>query len=249
MSEARSDALRPRERILLAAKDLFHRHGIRGVGVETIAEAAGTNKMTLYRHFDSKDDLIVAYLQSVALEGDEMWGNFERDHPGDMQAQLKAWLICAEECVTSDERGCDLANAAGELTADDHPGRRIIEELKTEHRNRLASLCRRAGISQPGVLADPLPLLLDRAPRSSRTAPAAAVRRPAGKVRALNSPPRQRPSSQPFNPEQRSVPNRAFASERSEPRFAPANAGVLRSGRCINAHYANDEGRARRLFR
>src|SRR3977135_2759864 len=169
MSEARSDALRPRERILLAAKDLFHRHGIRGVGVETIAEAAGTNKMTLYRHFDSKDDLIVAYLQSVALEGDEMWRNFERDHPGDMQAQLKAWLICAEECVTSDERGCDLANAAAELTADDHPGRRIIEELKTEHRNRLVSLCRRAGISQPEVLAATLPLLLEGA-RVSRQA-------------------------------------------------------------------------------
>src|SRR6266576_1882365 len=158
MSEARSDALRPRERILLAARDLFHRHGIRGVGVETIAEAAGTNKMTLYRHFDSKDDLIVAYLRGVAAEVDEMWRDFERDHPGDMQAQLKAWLICAEECVTSDERGCDLANAAVELTADDHPGRRIIEELKTEHRNRLASLCRRAGISQPEVLADILNL-------------------------------------------------------------------------------------------
>jgi AcrR family transcriptional regulator len=169
MSVAHSDVLRPRERILLAARDLFHRHGIRGVGVETIAEAAGTNKMTLYRHFDSKDDLIVAYLRGVAVEVDEMWRDFERDHPGDMQAQLKAWLICAEECVTSDERGCDLANAAVELTADDHPGRRIIEELKTEHRNRLASLCRRAGISQPEVLADTLTLLLEGA-RVSRQA-------------------------------------------------------------------------------
>src|SRR3981189_2722707 len=169
MPEAHSDALRPRARILLSAKDLFHRQGIRGVGVVTIAEAAGTNKMTLYRHFDSKDDLIVAYLQSVALEVDEMWRDFERDHPGDMQAQLKAWLVCAEECVTSDERGCELANAAIELTADNHPGRRIIEELKTNHRNRLASLCRRAGISQPEVLADTLTLLLEGA-RVSRQA-------------------------------------------------------------------------------
>jgi AcrR family transcriptional regulator len=169
MTAAHPDVLRPRERILLAARDLFHRHGIRGVGVETIAEAAGTNKMTLYRHFDSKDDLIVAYLRGVALEVDEMWEDFERDHPGDMQAQLKAWLICAEECVTSDERGCDLANAAAELIADDHPGRRIIEEAKTGHRNRLASLCRRAGISQPGVLADTLTLLLEGA-RVSRQA-------------------------------------------------------------------------------
>src|SRR3981081_4939579 len=92
MSVAHSDILRPRERLLLAARDLFHRHGIRGVGVETIAEAAGTNKMTLYRHFDSKDDLIVAYLQSVALEVDEMWRGFESDHPRDMQAPLKGGL-------------------------------------------------------------------------------------------------------------------------------------------------------------
>src|SRR3979411_2614403 len=140
MPEARSDALRPRERILLAARDLFHRYGIRGVGVETIAEAAGTNKMTLYRHFDSKDDLIVAYLRGVAAEVDEMWRDFERDHPGDMQGQLKAWLICAEECVTSDERGCDLANAAVELTADDHPGRAILEELKTAPHKTAAHL-------------------------------------------------------------------------------------------------------------
>src|ERR1700716_216745 len=169
MPEAHSDALRPRERILLAAKDLFHRHGIRGVGVETIAEAAGTNKMTLYRHFDSKDDLIVAYLQSVALEVDEMWREFERDHTGDRQAQMEAWVGCGGGGGTLPERGCEPANAAIELTADNHPGRRIIEELKTNHRNRLASLCRRAGISQPEVLADTLTLLLEGA-RVSRQA-------------------------------------------------------------------------------
>src|SRR6202451_4920043 len=103
---------RPRERILAAARDLFHRNGIRGVGVDTIAEAAGTNKMTLYRHFDSKDDLIIAYLRGVAVEVDEMWRDFERDDPGDMHAQLKAWLLCAEEGVTSDQRGCGLHNCA-----------------------------------------------------------------------------------------------------------------------------------------
>src|SRR5258707_7162655 len=104
MPGAHSDALRPRERILLAAKDLFHRHGIRGVGVETIAEAAGTNKMTLYRHFDSKDDLIVAYLQSVALEVDEMWRDFESDHPRDMQGQFEGWLVFAGGGVTIRQR-------------------------------------------------------------------------------------------------------------------------------------------------
>src|SRR5258707_11880327 len=109
MSVAHSDVVRPRERILLAARDLFHRYGIRGVGVETIAEAAGTNKMTLYRHFDSKDDLIVAYLRGVAAEVDEMWRDFASHPPGGMHGQLKAWLIFAEEGVATYETLLDLA--------------------------------------------------------------------------------------------------------------------------------------------
>ena len=51
----KAEGIPPRERIIAVAADLFYRHGIRAVGVEAIAEAAGTNKMTLYRHFVSKD--------------------------------------------------------------------------------------------------------------------------------------------------------------------------------------------------
>ena len=160
---------RPRERILQAARELFHRYGIRGVGVETIAEAAGTNKMTLYRHFDSKDDLIVAYLRGVASEAEAMWRDIERKNPGNALAQLHSWLDLAAQCLASDDRGCDLANAAAELTREGHPARRLIEELKIAQRDRLAALCRRAGISQPNVLADALTLLFDGA-RVSRQA-------------------------------------------------------------------------------
>src|ERR1700733_9381397 len=59
---------RPRDRIVEAARDLFHTQGYRGVGVDAIAEAAGTNKMTLYRHFDSKDELIVECLRTAIAE-------------------------------------------------------------------------------------------------------------------------------------------------------------------------------------
>jgi AcrR family transcriptional regulator len=170
MPEALPDVRRPRERILLAARDLFHRHGIRGVGVETIAEAAGTNKMTLYRHFDSKGDLIVAYLRGVAADAERIWQDIERKNPDDGQAQLRSWLALAAECLAADDRGCDLANAAVELTEDGHPARRLIEELKTEQRNRLAALCRAAGVAQPNVLADILTLLLDGARVSRQTA-------------------------------------------------------------------------------
>jgi AcrR family transcriptional regulator len=161
-------AVRPRERIIAAARELFHRHGIRGVGVDTIADAAGTNKMTLYRHFGSKDELILAYVRTLAAEGEVWWQGIARDHPGDPQAQLEDWLERAEECV-SEDRGCDLANAAVELTEDDHPARRLIEQLKIDFRNRLAALCQAAGIAQSEELADTLTLLLEGARVSRMT--------------------------------------------------------------------------------
>jgi len=155
--------LRPRERIVGTARDLFHKHGIRGVGVDAIAEAAGTNKMTLYRHFGSKDDLIIQCLRDAALESESWWAEIESAHPGDPLAQLHAWIQGGAECVFDDDRGCDFANAAVELAETDHPARRVIEEIKTEHRNRLAKLCREAGIVQADLLADTLSLLLEGA--------------------------------------------------------------------------------------
>ena len=89
--------------------------------------------------------------------------NSKSDHPGDPLAQLHAWVHGAAECVFSDDRGCELANAAVELAETNHPARRVIEEIKTEHRNRLARLCRAAGIAQADLLADTLSLLLEGA--------------------------------------------------------------------------------------
>lgn len=154
---------RPRDRIIDTARDLFRRHGLRGVGVETIAEAAGTNKMTLYRHFSSKDDLIVACLAAAAADAEKIWAQFEADHPGDPMAQLEEWVRAAADCAIVDTRGCDLANAAVELTEHDHPARKVIEAFKTRQRERLANLCRAAGIPQPELLADALCLLIEGA--------------------------------------------------------------------------------------
>jgi len=156
-------AIRPRERILAAARDLFNRHGVRGVGVEQIAEAAGTNKMTLYRHFASKDDLILAYVRDIAADGDAIWVEFAAAHPGDPMGQLQAWLVLAAECAAGENQGCELAHAAVALTESDHPARRLIEKLKAYHRGRLAALCRAAGIGEAEVLADTLTLLMEGA--------------------------------------------------------------------------------------
>src|ERR1700694_5666666 len=86
---AERDGTAPRNRILAAAGALFYRHGIRAVGVEAIAEAARTNKMTLYRHFASKDELVAQYLRQSAKDADACWSQFEKMHPGGALAQLR----------------------------------------------------------------------------------------------------------------------------------------------------------------
>lgn len=161
--------MRPRERIIKTARELFRRHGMRGVGVDAIADQAGTNKMTLYRHFGSKDDLIVACLRDVAAEADDIWAEFETTYPGDPMAQLHAWIRVGAECTLGDPRGCDMANAAIELAEIDHPARHVIEEFKTAQRNRLAALCREAGIAKADLLADALWLLLEGAQVTSQS--------------------------------------------------------------------------------
>jgi AcrR family transcriptional regulator len=154
----------PRERILAAARDLFYRHGIRAVGVDAIAEAAATNKMTLYRHFGSKDELIAAYVTELAKEGDEVWEALARDYPGDPTAQLDGWVRHCEKVLTDGgERGCAIANAAVEMREIEHPARQIIDDYKTRKRNRMVKLFTDAGYAEPDQLADELFLLFEGA--------------------------------------------------------------------------------------
>src|SRR5438128_12593927 len=87
----------PRERILAVARDLFYRRGIHAVGVDAIAEAAGTNKMTLYRHFASKDELVAECLREFVREKDAEWDAIAAAHPGDRRGQLLAWLQWVSE--------------------------------------------------------------------------------------------------------------------------------------------------------
>jgi AcrR family transcriptional regulator len=161
---ANAPALPPRDRILAAARELFYRHGIRAVGVDAIAEAAGTNKMTLYRHFASKDLLVAEYLRRIAAEVEANWDQLAKAHPGDAKGQLQAWLQHIENIVIhGSERGCALANAAVEIPDKDHPARRVIEEHKTHQRERLVALCREAGFTEPERLADEVFLLFEGA--------------------------------------------------------------------------------------
>ena len=164
LSSARKEQMPPRERILGAARDLFDSQGIKAVSVDEIAAAALTNKMTLYRHFDSKDQLIAAYLNLCSHEAEEEWAELALAHPGDPYGQLRGWIQkMAAKISAPGTRGCPISNAAVEIADKDHPARAIIEAHKKQQRARIAALCRQIGFALPEQLADALVLLLEGA--------------------------------------------------------------------------------------
>jgi AcrR family transcriptional regulator len=132
--------------------------------MDAIAESASTNKMTVYRHFPSKDVLVAEYLRKLAQEADAHWDEIAQACAGDPQMEIRTWLAQVAECVTSDgERGCALANAAVELPEKEHPARAVIEEFKKGHRLRLVKLFRDAALRDPEGLADEVFLLIEGA--------------------------------------------------------------------------------------
>src|SRR5262252_7234549 len=158
------------DRIFNAACDLFYRKGIRAVGGEALAEEAHATKMTLYRAYSSKDELVAQYLRR---ESDRVWRHWDErlaQYAGNPRKQLSVvFSELGSNIGDPNSRGCAMANAAVELTDPDHPGRKIIEEHKMEVRSRLLRLCSEIGARDPLALADGLFLLMEGAFSSTQT--------------------------------------------------------------------------------
>ena len=153
-----------RDRIFEAAKKLFYKSGIRGVSVDAIAAEANTTKVTLYRVFSSKDELIVKVIEEQAARWRQWWDEIAARHPGEPRRQIEAIIaaFCEEICGEGAERGCTMANAAVEID-DDHPAKQIIREHKIEMARRMCALCTEMGASEPARLGNALILLLSGA--------------------------------------------------------------------------------------
>jgi AcrR family transcriptional regulator len=171
-----------RQRLLDTASDLFYRKGIRSVGVDTIVEQSGVGKPTLYRHFTTKDDLIVAYL---AEEDRLHWIWLEEaiaQHEGSPKEQLLALFDATTERIAQPGyRGCAFLNALAEFSEADHPAHCQAVESKRALRSRLYQLSQQAGARDPEVLADQLMLVINGALSSTSifgsTGPAAQLTR------------------------------------------------------------------------
>src|SRR5262245_58338210 len=108
-AEGRSSvpAKQARERILAAVDDLFYRDGVRAVGVDVVIEHAGVNKMSLYRNFASKDDLIAAYVEDRNRQYWSWWDQVMQRHGPDPRRQLLGLFEELQARVTrKGYRGC-----------------------------------------------------------------------------------------------------------------------------------------------
>jgi AcrR family transcriptional regulator len=151
---------RVRDRIMRTAAELFYQRGIRAVGVDTIANEAGTNKMSFYRSFASKDELVAEYLREEERDAWSCWNETAAAHAGDPRGQAEALFdMLVTTACKDDSRGCALANAAVEITELGHPARPVIEKYKTEMRRRFRELAREMKARDPNALGDSLMLL------------------------------------------------------------------------------------------
>ena len=186
MSKKARNPVSTRERVFRTAAALFHRHGIRAVGVETIAAKANTTKMSLYRNFPSKDELVAEWLRDHDARFWQSWDAMSREYPDNPRRQLKAaFELLAKHAADPKARGCPMANAAVEITASDHPATKVIKAHKARLRARLAELCVRIGAGDSRLLADQLFLLMEGAQVSAQTPGARAAAQSVARAAAV----------------------------------------------------------------
>ena len=155
---------KPRDRILEVASQLFYQHGIRAVGVDTIIAQADVAKMTFYKHFKSKDLLVLEFLK----RRDEMWRAWfeaavSRLAPDPKDRPLAIFDALEERFSQKDFRGCAFINTMVELADGDNIAHHEAAEHKLKVQKIVRSLLSEAGIKEPEALSKAFLLLMDGA--------------------------------------------------------------------------------------
>ena len=150
-----------RERILDTAFTLFYSRGIRGVGVDLIIAESGVAKATFYKHFPSKDDLVVAYLDKV----DDVWfGQLRQPPRPPVPTPRASSSACSTRCRTRAAARATAAAPSSTPPQNRSPGPAVHDRTVAHKTAVLAwvrDLAQQAGARDPGSLARSLTLLLD----------------------------------------------------------------------------------------
>lgn len=179
---AAPDSTSPKRDLLMAtAWRLFYRDGYRVVGIDTLLAEAGVAKMTLYNHFASKEDLIVAVLEKRDRElRASIAAAVEAAGRSPTRRLLAVFDWLAEWFASKDFNGCAFIRALSEYPEHTHPINQTAWRHKMSVRATLAELCTAAGAKDPAALAETLSLLIDgaivAAHGTGTAAPAASAR-------------------------------------------------------------------------
>ncbi|WP_414450448.1 TetR/AcrR family transcriptional regulator [Burkholderia sp. 22PA0099] len=145
-----------------AAEHLFYREGVRAVGIDAVVERAGVNKMSLYRQFSSKDELVLAYIERKNCNYFDRFDQLAEQLPGDPTAQLLKFVDdLTRRSAAPDYRGCPFVNVAVEFPDAAHPARVSVAHNKSELKRRLIALATGAGARDPLLLADSIALVIE----------------------------------------------------------------------------------------
>ena len=153
-----------RDHLVETASQLFYREGFRAVGIDTLLAEAGVAKMTLYHHFTSKEELIVAVLEerSARLQGTLDKGLAEAGK--NSSRQLGAVFDGLKQFFDSDEfKGCAFIRALSEYPDPQHPIHQAAWAHKRAMNSRFLGIAKNAGAKNPSAVADAISLLVDGA--------------------------------------------------------------------------------------
>jgi AcrR family transcriptional regulator len=144
-----------RDRILASAYDLFSRKGVRAVGVDEVIARAEVAKATLYRHFASKDDLVLAFLQEREQVWTKDWVEAESRRRGDTpEEQLLAIFDLFDEWFQREDfEGCSFINLLLEMNDRETPIGRASAVHLANIRSIVRGLAEEAGLSEPEQFA------------------------------------------------------------------------------------------------
>ncbi len=158
-----------RDHLVETALRLFYQNGFNATGIDKVLAESGVAKMTLYKHFRSKDELILAAL-NLRDERFRNWLMTEMEKAStDPVERLLAMFDALESWFRGKAfkgmgfSGCAFINAAGEFGAQDHPAHRLAAEHKVRIVEYLERLCADAGLADPGKVAERLALLKEGA--------------------------------------------------------------------------------------
>jgi AcrR family transcriptional regulator len=144
-----------RERVGRAAYELFSKDGVRAVGVDAIIAHAGTAKMTLYRNFPSKNDLIIDFLQRRERLWTREWLEAESRHRGETPRQqlLAIFDVFSEWFARPDFEGCSFLTTMIEVSDEEDPIRQAAVQHLANIRDYLRRLAAEAGIADADSFA------------------------------------------------------------------------------------------------